>query len=256
MSAGGATVRPAWVSLGPGTTFGPGWASFYGFAGDNKPHAHHAIQLVVSREATVCIETPDGRYRGYGILVAADVEHRLVPGVCPLHLLYLDGEHGMAGALRSTDKSDVRTLSAAQAMAVGAALIAPPQALLSGVAQALGIPSEGQRTTDRRIAHLIESLDDSISDPISLSTLASRAHVSPSHLARLFRHEVGLPVRAYLRWRRLLLAIRAIASGANVTDAAATAGFSDAAHFSRTVRKTFGIEARNLLHLDIRDSTT
>jgi AraC-like DNA-binding protein len=57
-----------------------------------------------------------------------------------------------------------------------------------------------------------------------------------------------MPLRPYLRWLRLQQALSGIARGANLTEAAHAAGFSDSAHLSRSFRSTFGIAPSALLH--------
>jgi len=55
--------------------------------------------------------------------------------------------------------------------------------------------------------------------------LASTAHVTPRHLARLFHEHVSLSPRAYVEHVRRGLAQHALASGASAVDAARLAGF-------------------------------
>jgi len=71
-------------------------------------------------------------------------------------------------------------------------------------------------------------------------TLASRAHLSPSRFAHLFREQVGLPVRNYLLWRRLVYALSRLQQGHSITTAAYESGFSDGAHLCRSCRRVFG----------------
>jgi len=69
----------------------------------------------------------------------------------------------------------------------------------------------------------------------------------------LFVSQVGLPVRRLVLWRRLRLAMAAILAGSPVTDAAHAAGFADSAHFSRSLKKLFGVTARQALqHIELR----
>jgi len=56
-----------------------------------------------------------------------------------------------------------------------------------------------------------------------------------------FTESIGLPLRPYLAWLRLQRAAAGIVSGAPLAQAAVDAGFSDAAHMSRTFRKMLGM---------------
>lgn len=50
-----------------------------------------------------------------------------------------------------------------------------------------------------------------------------------------------MSAQSYAVWTRLVEACSYLAGGRSLTSAALQAGFSDAAHFSRTFRKTFGL---------------
>jgi AraC-like DNA-binding protein len=56
-----------------------------------------------------------------------------------------------------------------------------------------------------------------------------------------------MAVRPYLRWLRLARALQAAARGLSLTDAAHEAGFADAAHFTRTMRRHFGVTPGSML---------
>ena len=77
--------------------------------------------------------------------------------------------------------------------------------------------------------------------------MAAEAALSPSRFAHVFRAETGMPVRPYLRWLRLALALRAASEGGSLTEAAHRAGFADAAHLSRTMRRHFGVSPGSVL---------
>lgn len=82
-----------------------------------------------------------------------------------------------------------------------------------------------------------------------LSDAARHVGISPRQLRRSFAEEIGMPYRRYILWRRLRRALLAIDDGTDLTTAAATAGFSDSAHFSRTFRQTFGLAPSEVLPL-------
>ena len=56
-----------------------------------------------------------------------------------------------------------------------------------------------------------------------------------------------MAVRPYLRWLRLARALEGASRGAGLTAAALDAGFADAAHFSRTMRRHFGVTPSSIL---------
>ena len=65
--------------------------------------------------------------------------------------------------------------------------------------------------------------------------------MSESRFRHLFRSEMGIAWRPYLRWRRLSCAITAMMSGCSATESAHLTGFADSAHLSRTFKAMFGI---------------
>ena len=77
-------------------------------------------------------------------------------------------------------------------------------------------------------------------DDLSLKTLAGIAGLSPSRFMHAFTESVGVPVRPYILWLRLQRAACDLMNGASVTQAAHRAGFSDAAHLTRTFRRMLG----------------
>ena len=63
----------------------------------------------------------------------------------------------------------------------------------------------------------------------------------------MFTSSVGVPLRPYVLWLRLQCGARELAHGTSVADAAAAAGFADAAHFTRTFRRMIGATPRQVL---------
>ena len=71
--------------------------------------------------------------------------------------------------------------------------------------------------------------------------MAAAVGVSTSRLTHVFSSQIGIPLRTYARWLRLVTATERLADGCNITEAAHAAGFADAAHFSRTFKEMFGL---------------
>ena len=75
---------------------------------------------------------------------------------------------------------------------------------------------------------------------LTLDELAAVANLSPGRLRHLFVGETGMTVRLYILWLRFQRAWELIGEGSSLSAAAHGAGFSDAAHLSRTSRRMFG----------------
>jgi AraC-like DNA-binding protein len=77
-------------------------------------------------------------------------------------------------------------------------------------------------------------------DPaLRVTDLARLTSVSPHHLSRVFRAEVGVPLATYRRWLRLRSALERLGE-ANLARVAAEAGFADHAHLTREARALLG----------------
>ena len=75
----------------------------------------------------------------------------------------------------------------------------------------------------------------------SAAELARGVGLSSERLRHLFKEQMGLPMRRYVQWLRLLRALTQALGGASMTQAAVDAGFADAAHLTRTSRRMFGL---------------
>lgn len=76
---------------------------------------------------------------------------------------------------------------------------------------------------------------------VSGTKLAAIVGISASRLTHLFSQQVGIPLRRYVLWSRLQLAITRVQAGDDLTGAAHGAGFADSAHLTRTTREMFGL---------------
>ena len=94
-------------------------------------------------------------------------------------------------------------------------------------------PAGRERAAVRRVR---EFLATAYSDNISLDELAGLAGLSPFHLSRVFRREVGMPPHAYQTQLRILKAKALIRAGRQLADVAAATGFVDQSHFARHFR--------------------
>ena len=77
--------------------------------------------------------------------------------------------------------------------------------------------------------------------PHRLDALAHSLGVSPSHLAHVFRDEVGMPLHRYHVQLRMALALNELgASGRNLSRLALDLGFANHSHFTSAFRQWFG----------------
>ncbi|MDW3218232.1 MAG: AraC family transcriptional regulator [Acidimicrobiales bacterium] len=102
------------------------------------------------------------------------------------------------------------------------------------------------------IRDAMEIIDAQPQFAISAKELASRVALSTSRFLHLFTEQMGTPLRPHLQWLRLTDALRRVADGESVTDAAAAAGFFDAPHLNRSVQQYLGLRPTDFAaHPDI-----
>jgi AraC-like DNA-binding protein len=82
---------------------------------------------------------------------------------------------------------------------------------------------------------------------VSLQSAAAAVHVTPAHLVRRFRAELGVTPMAYLWQRRVTAGVELLTStGLPVGEIARRAGFRSVFHFSRRVKQATGMAPTQL----------
>jgi AraC-like DNA-binding protein len=101
-------------------------------------------------------------------------------------------------------------------------------------------------TASRHAVRLVRTyLEDNFAANVSLDELAKLANLSPFHLARLFRQEVGMPPHAFQLQIRLTRAKRLLLQGIPVSAVATETGFFDLSHFTRHFKRHVGVTPGN-----------
>jgi AraC-like DNA-binding protein len=95
---------------------------------------------------------------------------------------------------------------------------------------------------------------DASAGPVSLDVLAGAVRLSKSHLARLFRNQVGLPPHAYSLRLRIAKACRLLADGMPIAEAAQAAGFADQSHLTRHFKGRLGLTPGAYVRMLLRGS--
>jgi AraC-like DNA-binding protein len=220
----------------------------------STPHAEHGAALLVGLEhdvtVTVTVPGPGGAVvRGRAVVVPPDLWHAAASPGPTLGLLYdPEGVPHVAGHARLRGGAyplEGRLLSRlGEAVAAHRASLARPD-VLDGLAREYAAWLAGEsprRCPDGRVARVLEALRDPAADRRGA---VAHAGISEAHLQALFVRDVGLPIRTFQLWRRLLVAVAAFAR-LDATGAAHAAGFADLAHFSRTCRRMLGYSPTEL----------
>lgn len=86
----------------------------------------------------------------------------------------------------------------------------------------------------------LDCIEQHIKGEISISLLAQCVGYSVYHFSRLFSRAVGMPVMAYVTWRKLQHALYDLSKGKKVIDTAMEYGFETHAGFTKAFKRCFG----------------
>ena len=226
--------------------------------GDADFHAHHAIQLTFCLRGGLSLESGGGSLTAPAIAVAADARHRFdAHGLLVFMFVEPESRAGRAlasGLLAGADLAaiaDAEFLRLLQPLGTTFDDDLPREALLEIGRAALDrlVPHAQPQMPDARVQRIIEFAASHLDQPLDLATASQGVYLSPSRLRHLFVEQTGLAFKTYLLWLRLVRAVQLYSEGANLTEAALAAGFSDSAHFSRIFKRTFGLPATTLTRL-------
>ena len=124
--------------------------------------------------------------------------------------------------------------------ALGAVLMHELVRLNSGPSRGETPARGGLATWQQRL--VVSYIEEHVSEPISLATLAHLARLSPYHFSRAFKQSFGVPPHRYHTNRRIELAKKLLEKRAfSVTDIGTRLGFSETSSFSAAFRKTTGL---------------
>lgn len=96
-------------------------------------------------------------------------------------------------------------------------------------------------TGKQMVLNAIKYVDAHITDPLSLSEIASIFNVSVSIFCRYFNQLTGKSFKEYLKCKRIAYANELIKKGYAITAVASLCGFGDFSTFSRSYKQVMGI---------------
>jgi AraC family transcriptional regulator len=220
-------------------------------------HKHHAVQISVALMQPFRMRLANGSWQEYGcVIIRPDVEHEFDSGSVAVANMFLDVESADYQVLLQTegDIQDARSVDVPQELLQSlrlfqdrqTAMDAAPE-LCTHIIEALLGRRLLRKKIDARISQVLDMIAREPAEKIQVERLANAVALSSSRLAHLFAEQVGVPIRRYRIWKAIREAIRLCLSGASLTEAAHTAGFTDSAHFSNTFRDLFGMMPSQLL---------
>jgi AraC-like DNA-binding protein len=234
----------------------PSWPPVHtarGPGGSSGAHAHHAMHVVLSHDGVLRVEVDGELHRVPGVLTAPDVKHAIDARGSEVTLVFLDPESDAGERLRATLRGPARWLTSAERDRIVRDDAAESMMERGGsgwtdwIVCALGVERPPRRHVHPRVRKLLRHLSMlPVSADTSLEALAAAVELSPGRLMHVFTQSVGIPLRPYLGWLRLQRAASAVVSGVPLSQAAALAGFVDAAHMTRSFRAMFGTTPSSL----------
>jgi transcriptional regulator GlxA family with amidase domain len=252
------------MSDGPVLHVWPDHAVYLAADLDADTHAHHAAQISLALQGSLEVRVGDpGEWsRLMGVIIAADQPHA-VRASNPLAQLYLEPESQLGRRLvtvldgashRPLPESAVRSILPPLRRCWRQQL--PFRAVQASfeLASAALLDARPAASLDPRVCAVLARLREHYRRPPPLAELASGVGLSAGRLSHLFREEVGLPIRRYTLWLRVMGAAAALSRGTDHIEAALDNGFADASHMSRTFRRMLSLPPGRFPKVFLADS--
>jgi AraC-like DNA-binding protein len=221
-----------------------GCTVYCGPVADTTEHRHHAAQISLSQDAPFSLHTPNHEAQANFASIPADIPHRFTGGLSQQVIVLLDAETAAGNAVT---KRGLKFDGGPQGIQPNWPNdLAMARTFVDWLLGDLNLPPS-PRTRDPRIEKVLVHIAQKIETAQSAVDLAAIANLSVDHFLHLFTRELGLPLRRYVLWRRILSSVVATTEGADLTKAAYRGGFSDSAHFSRVFRANFGLKPSLML---------
>lgn len=215
-------------------------------------HRHDAIQIIWSPDRPVVLGAELGSVITHGAIIASREYHHFEANGSLVSIVLVEpagrlGRRLNTIAQRSPDLSELNIDVPLPVTTQPDVVVDWAHSLITSItSDSVRAGRDGVRGEVREACRLIDARVD---DAPALANTASQVGYSPRQLRRIFADEIGMPYRRYILWRRFRHALLAVRDGADLTTAAAAAGFADSAHFSRTFRQTFGLTPSEILPL-------
>ncbi|WP_105614798.1 AraC family transcriptional regulator [Vallitalea okinawensis] len=243
------------VSSGSKLIMTNGAALFIGSIFDTTPHQHHAIQVAFGINRSFELHIENELIRSRAIMINSDIEHRLIGNEDQQVLLLVEPESRYGEMIKDVISSKDNILDydsifpevfyreLKQYVSLVTIHIKDVLDLIFKYINHASVPVSEM---DERIMSIIEYIEKNRHSDLTIKELANYASLSESRLQHLFKEQIGITIKRYLLWKKMMDGIKIIASNNDFTFSAHEAGFSDSSHISRTCKEMFGLTLSDL----------
>ncbi len=222
--------------------FGSTSAIYTGRSGQNDLHAHAAIQIIFNPSQRIeLIDANARRYIAHALYVPPMVRHLVPPDILG-SILYIDAKSPLLSEL--VVRQDRLAIQELNLETLPFELEDADRIIITKLDAVVRRESSGR---DIRLTTALETLAEN-PGKVSIEEAAATVELSASRLRALAQKQLGFPLSTWVLWRKLERAAQGLASGMSLADAAIAGGFSDQAHFTRTMRRMFGISPMSARH--------
>lgn len=236
-----------------------GFVAYLGAGSRAERHAHYAVQLVWGLGHQVVVASDRGTHSVGATVIAAQAPHSLsAPGPLFVLLIEPNSRRGRLLDAVARERLDVDVECDLAAVDIPTETV-DADTMRSWCDQLIDtVIAPSHQDFHEPIRHRQEVTDTltyihSVLPGLPrLTEAATKVGISPSRLTHLFTTQVGMPFRRFVLWARIRIVAQQVQAGWNLTDAAASAGFADSAHFTRAFHAMFGLAPSAILpHLEI-----
>lgn len=215
----------------------------------NKAHAHFPALLQISCGTPFAI-TVDEQPRSYHevVVMASNLPHSTDSENQPYIAILIDPDHALYAYLHPLLNGNAFCCLAASALGLfqqrfqqlmlGQLSLEQVKQLVLDILVVLNSKPLACLPWDQRILHACDFIKQCVPQHIpTIAEVATQVGLSESRLMHLFSEQLGLSMRQYILWLRIRYAIKLWMQGKSLIEIAMESGFSDQAHFTRTLRR-------------------
>lgn len=229
------------------------WSNKYiMFIGDELStefHSHQGIQISMSLNGDITVNSQLNHYTGQMIVLDSNVPHQVKCNEKAMMML-IERESKLGMKLSKMLQEPVVIINGVDDIHKAVCDLINHESLKKSdkIYQMLEAFIDVEKTSmDSRIKDVLLYISKNFHLELSSEALAKQCYLSESRFQHLFKSNMGVSLSKYLLWARVKHAITLISNGYSFTEAAIESGFSDSSHFSRTLKSNFGVVLRTLL---------